>query len=155
LLLVVLPMALAQLARLYVPVAEFSARRKQSLSTLAQCGILLMVLFGAINSGLKMQESGAALSSAELAQQGLQIAIMVALVLSIHTAVFFAGYTLTQRLGLTKADAIGVGFSGSQKTLMVGLEIAIASQLSILPMITFHAGQLFIDTLIADRLREQ
>jgi hypothetical protein len=62
------------------------------------------------------------------------------------------GYRLTQRLGLPKADAIAVGFSGSQKTLMVGLEIAIASQLSILPMITFHAGQLFIDTLIADRL---
>jgi sodium/bile acid cotransporter 7 len=38
---------------------------------------------------------------------------------------------------------------------MVGLEIAIASGLSILPMITFHAGQLFIDTLIADRLREE
>lgn len=155
LLLVVLPMVLAQLARLHGSVAEFAARRKQGLSTLSQCGILLMVLFGAINSGLKMQESGAALSSAELVQQGLQIAIMVALVLSIHTGVFFAGYALTQRLGLTKADAIGVGFSGSQKTLMVGLEIAIASQLSILPMITFHAGQLFIDTLIADRLRDK
>jgi sodium/bile acid cotransporter 7 len=80
---------------------------------------------------------------------------MVVLVLSIHTGVFFTGYTLSQRLGLSKADAIGIGFSGSQKTLMVGLEIAIASGLSILPMITFHAGQLFIDTLIADRLREE
>ncbi|HUE70760.1 MAG TPA: bile acid:sodium symporter, partial [Pirellulaceae bacterium] len=140
LLLVVLPMVLAQLARLHGAVAEFAARRKQGLSTLSQCGILLMVLFGAINSGLIMQESGAELTGAELAQQGLQIAIMVALVLSIHTGVFFVGYTLTQRLGLPRADAIAVGFSGSQKTLMVGLEIAIASQLSILPMITFHAG---------------
>jgi sodium/bile acid cotransporter 7 len=155
LLLVVLPMVLAQLARLYAPVAEFSTRRKQSLSTLSQCGILLMVLFGTVNSGLKMQQTGAGMTGAELVGQGLQIAIMVALVLSIHSGVFFIGYTLTQRVGLPKADAIGVGFSGSQKTLMVGLEIAIASQLSILPMITFHAGQLFIDTLIADWLREK
>ena len=152
LLLVVLPMVLAQLARFYARFAEFATRRKQSLSTLAQCGILLMVLFGAVNSGLKMQSGG--LTSAQLASQGLQLALMVALVLSIHTGVFFVGYLLTQRLGLPRADAIAVGFSGSQKTLMVGLEIAIASQLSILPMITFHAGQLFIDTLIADRLRE-
>ncbi len=153
-LLVVLPMVLAQLARLHAPVSEFAARRKPLLSTLAQCGILLMVLFGAINSGLKMQQMGAEMSGAEIAAQGLQIALMVALVLSIHTGVFVVGYFLTQRIGLPKADAIAVGFSGSQKTLMVGLEIAIASQLSILPMITFHAGQLFIDTLIADRLRE-
>lgn len=154
-LLVVLPMVLAQFTRLHRPVAQFAARQKQTLSTLAQCGILLMVLFGAINSGLKMQPSGAALSGGDMARQGLEIAIMVVLVLSIHTGVFWIGYKLTQRLGLSKADAIGVGFSGSQKTLMVGLEIAIASQLSILPMITFHAGQLFIDTLIADRLREK
>ena len=153
-LLVVLPMILAQLARLHGLVAEFAARRKQGLSTLAQCGILLMVLFGAVNSGLKMQASGGQMTAGEFASQGVQIALMVVLVLSIHTGVFFTGYTLSQRLGLSRADAIGVGFSGSQKTLMVGLEIAIASGLSILPMITFHAGQLFIDTLIADRLRE-
>ena len=154
-LLVVLPMVLAQLARLHGLVADFATRRKQGLSTLAQCGILLMVLFGAINSGLKMHGSGGALTTAQFASQGVQFALMVALVLSIHTGVFFTGFILTQRLGLPRADAIGVGFSGSQKTLMVGLEIAIASQLSILPMITFHAGQLFIDTLIADRLREK
>lgn len=154
-LLVVLPMILAQLARLYGTVAEFATRRKQGLSTLAQCGILLMVFFGAINSGLKMGSPWTALAGANVAGQALQIGLMIALVLSIHTGVFFIGYHLTQRVGLPKADAIGVGFSGSQKTLMVGLEIAIASQLSILPMITFHAGQLFIDTLIADRLREK
>jgi len=153
-LLVVLPMILAQLARLHGLVAEFATRRKQGLSTLAQCGILLMVFFGAINSGLRMQAGGASMTAGEVASQGVQIVLMVALVLSIHTGMFFAGYTLSQRLGLAKADAIAVGFSGSQKTLMVGLEIAIASQLSILPMITFHAGQLFIDTLIADGLRE-
>ena len=102
-----------------------------------------------------MQAAGDGMTGTQVASQGLQIALMVAIVLSIHTGVFFVGYFFTQRIGLPRADAIAVGFSGSQKTLMVGLEIAIASGLSILPMITFHAGQLFIDTLIADRLREK
>jgi sodium/bile acid cotransporter 7 len=154
-LLVVLPMVLAQLARLRAIVAEFAVRRKTTLSLVAQCGILLMVFFGAIQTGLKMGPASSALSAPNVASQSLQIGLMILLALAMHTGVFGLGYWLSQRAGLPQPDAIGVGFSGSQKTLMVGLEIAIASELSILPMITFHAGQLFIDTLIADRLRDR
>ena len=154
-LLVVLPMILAQLARFSPVVSEFAKVRRSSLSILAQCSILLMVFFGAIQTGLKMGPITTALAGPGAMSQGLQIALMIVLVLSIHTGFFWLGFFITKGAGLPLADAIGVGFSGSQKTLMVGLEIAIASQLSILPMITFHAGQLFIDTLIADRLREK
>jgi sodium/bile acid cotransporter 7 len=54
---------------------------------------------------------------------------------------------------MTREDRIAVGISGSQKTLMVGLQVAIASQLLILPMVVYHVGQLIVDTIIADRWR--
>ena len=38
---------------------------------------------------------------------------------------------------------------------MVGLLLAIDLGVSILPMVTFHLGQLFVDTLIADRWARQ
>ncbi len=45
-------------------------------------------------------------------------------------------------------------FSGSQKTLTVAIYLALAvSPLAILPMVAYHAAQLVIDTLIADRWR--
>ena len=48
---------------------------------------------------------------------------------------------------------MAVAFAGSQKTLMVGLLMAISLQVSILPMVAYHISQLFIDTLIAERFR--
>ncbi|MDP7304159.1 MAG: bile acid:sodium symporter, partial [Pirellulaceae bacterium] len=52
-------------------------------------------------------------------------------------------------------DQIAVAFASSQKTLMVGLLMAMSLQVSILPMVTYHVMQLLIDTLIADRFRRQ
>ena len=42
--------------------------------------------------------------------------------------------------------------SGSQKTLMVGLYVAINyfGGLTLLPMVFYHVGQLVVDTIIAD-----
>ena len=56
---------------------------------------------------------------------------------------------------LPRADQIGVAFAGSQKTLMVGLAIAIEfGGLAVLPMVAYHVEQLLIDTVLADRLRQ-
>ena len=79
--------------------------------------------------------------------------LMIAIVLSLHTGMFLAGYGLSRLLQLAQADATAVGFSGSQKTLVVGLEMAVQAGGSILPMISYHVGQLLIDTLFADRLK--
>ncbi|MCA9153063.1 MAG: bile acid:sodium symporter, partial [Planctomycetales bacterium] len=66
------------------------------------------------------------------------------------------GYQLARASRMAREDCIAVAIAGSQKTLMVGLHVAITyySGLAILPMITYHVGQLFLDTLIADRMRE-
>ena len=58
-------------------------------------------------------------------------------------------------LGMRREDRIAVGFAGSQKTLMVGLQLCIELQVEMLPMVAYHVGQLLVDTLIADRLRKR
>jgi sodium/bile acid cotransporter 7 len=63
------------------------------------------------------------------------------------------GIALAAGLRLPREDRIAVGIAGSQKTLMVGLQVALACQLLILPMVVYHVGQLIVDTIIADRWR--
>ncbi len=146
-LLVVLPMAVAQVLRIYRPVGWWATRAKTPLGVLAQCGVLFMVFLGAIRTGIRFSDAA---GDAPLAAELL---VMVALVLLIHLAMFAAGFGLAQLARMRREDRIAVGFSGSQKTLMVGLQVAMDAQVSILPMVTYHVGQLIVDTLLADRLR--
>lgn len=76
-------------------------------------------------------------------------------VLSIHLGTFWLGFRVAPILGLSRADSIAVAYSGSQKTLMVGLQIALAhfGGLAILPIVMYHVGQLILDTLIAERIK--
>ena len=147
-LLVLVPMAAAQLLRLHSGVAQAATRRKKMLSTLAQCGILSMVLFGAVGTGLQLR---AAEMQAVLAWD---LVCMLAAVVVVHVAMFWAAVTLARALGFSREDQIAVGFSGSQKTLMVGLLVAVSLQITILPMVTYHIMQLIVDTVIADRYRQ-
>ena len=79
---------------------------------------------------------------------------MVGIVLTIHLAMLALGLAISRRLGFSPEDAIAVGLSGSQKTLMVGLQVGMELGFSILPIVTFHVGQLLVDTLIADYYRQ-
>jgi sodium/bile acid cotransporter 7 len=81
---------------------------------------------------------------------------MVAAVAAVHIAVLLLGVRTSQALGFSWPDTIAVAFAGSQKTLMVGAYLAMAvGPLAILPMVVYHAVQLFVDTLIADRWAKQ
>jgi solute carrier family 10 (sodium/bile acid cotransporter), member 7 len=80
--------------------------------------------------------------------------MMILGVVTVHLMLWLLGATLARRFGFDRNDTIAVGFSGSQKTLTVGIYLALAvSPLAILPMVAYHAAQLVIDTLIADRWR--
>jgi sodium/bile acid cotransporter 7 len=146
-LLVVLPMTAAQLLRLYKPLGIWATREKAMVSVLAQCGLLAMVMIGAIQTGLRL---GDPTQSPLLA---LDLIAMLAAVCFVHTAMLWVGVLLAKLARFSREDQIAVAFAGSQKTLMVGLLMAISLQVSILPMVAFHISQLFIDTLIADRFR--
>ena len=145
---VVLPMAVAQMFRQRRAIGEWATARKKQLSTYAQMGILTMVLIGAIRSGQQLRANGV--------DAGLPIGAMLKMVVAIvilHLGVLFFARAFARVLKFDRADQIAIAISGSQKTLMVGLSIAIEyfGGLAILPMVTYHIVQLFLDTLIADR----
>jgi len=148
-LLVVLPMATAQLLRVYRPLASLASRGKLPLGVAAQLGVLTMVLFGAVQTAERM--SGAAGAGSAL----LDIAIMAAGVMFVHLSMLGVGLVLARLLRLSRGDQIAVAFAGSQKTLMVGLHLSIELGVVVLPMVVYHVGQLLVDTVIADRMRRR
>jgi sodium/bile acid cotransporter 7 len=150
-LLVVAPIAAAQLARQRLPIAAWATRHKKLLSEIAQAGILCMVLVGAVGCGERLQDLGN-----DSALVAFDIGLMIAVVAAVHLVLLFLGFNLAGALGMNRPDAIAVGIAGSQKTIMVGLYVALAfSPLAILPMVAYHAGQLILDTLVTDWWRRR
>jgi sodium/bile acid cotransporter 7 len=145
--LVVLPMVLAQLVRLAPPVARWSVHYKIPLGLVAQGGVLWMVFIGAIQMGQSLRTTaGSSLIG--------QLPLMIAIVLAVHVVVLVGGLAVARTLRLAPENQIAVALAGSQKTLMVGLQVSLELGVSVLPMITYHVGQLLIDTLVVDRWRE-
>ena len=148
-LIAVLPMLAGQLLRLVRPLARFATRHTPAISTLCQLGILTMVLIGAVQSGLKLGDP-TTLDTMTAASW----VMMLAAVAVVHLTALYLGFGLGRTIGLERGDWIAVGFAGSQKTLMIGLDLALVLNvgIGILPMIAYHAVQLITDTLVADRL---
>jgi sodium/bile acid cotransporter 7 len=150
-LLVVLPMFLAQIVRLWRPLGIWATRQTTALGVAAQMGVLSMILICSIKSGLE-------LSGAKPGQTPTiwDFSTMIVAVISVHLAALWAGHILSRLVGLSRENRIAVGFAGSQKTLMVGLYVATTyyGGLAILPMVAYHVGQLLVDTLIAHRLKK-
>lgn len=150
-LLVVLPIIAAQVMRQWAPLGGWATRHKSLLSNLAQVGILAMVFIGAVFCGQRL----AALEADSPISAGA-ILLMIVAVTAVHIALVIIGISTSRALSFERADAIAVAFSGSQKTLMVGVYLSMAvGPLAILPMVAYHAIQLIIDTLIADWWRQR
>jgi sodium/bile acid cotransporter 7 len=151
LLLVVLPIVVAQVLRRWAWIGQAATARKQLLSRIAQFGVLLMVFGGAVKCGfeLKSVENSSLLSLTN-------VGTMVAVVAAVHSILLVVGWRLSRKLKIARGDSIAVAFAGSQKTLVIGTYLAQAvGPLAILPMVAYHAAQLIIDTLVADWLREE
>jgi sodium/bile acid cotransporter 7 len=148
-LLVVLPMACGQLARRSRRVAVWSTRNRHVLSIAAQAGVLTIVLIGAIQCGLfvRQQQSATAKIAASLP-------VLLVTLVGLNLMAFFAGKWLASWFSFTNEEAIGVAFSGSQKTLMVGLQVAmlLGGGVIILPMVMYHVLQLIVGTILADQI---
>ena len=151
LLFVVLPIFFAQILRLENRSATWVTRNKSLFGKIAQAGVLFMTTLGAVQTGLRMQASEN--STPQTAEAIFELGFMLVAVLTIHVGGFFSALFLARRFQLSPDKQIAVGISGSQKTMMVGLSIAINLGVSILPMIAYHALQLVVDTFFADRHR--
>lgn len=146
---VVLPLILAQLLRLYADLATWADQRKSAISTVAQVGILVMVASGPAAAVSRMN-AGAGADQ----QMGLVwLAVTATITVALHVVMLFGGWELSKLSKLSHEDSVAVAISGSQKTLMVGLQIAIDCGVSILPMIIYHVAQLIIDTFWVDSIR--
>lgn len=143
---VVLPIILAQAIRRIPRIQAWSAKNRPGIAIAAQICILSMVAFGASKTGERL---AATPWSGEMVGA---ICLTCFLVLFIHLAMFAVGFQLAKWLGLSWGDQVAVGFSGSQKTLMVGMNLSIASGFSVIPMVAYHVLQLFADTVLADWL---
>lgn len=148
---VVLPMVLAQAMRRWWltghGLADWADQNKKRISTAAQLGILVMVFFGAIKGRIFSEQAEDAILSA--------LPLVAIAALAVHLIALWFGVGAAKLAGLPRDQQIAVGISGSQKTLMVGLQIAIDCGVSVLPMLIYHVLQLFADTLIVDRWRKR
>jgi sodium/bile acid cotransporter 7 len=158
---VLVPTLIGQSLRLSKPLADFATRRKTPIGVVAQSCVLVLVLLASLGGGIKLRD-------ASLGQQIAGLAAVWSTCIAIHLAAFFVAWRGGGLLGFERKDRIAASFAGSQKTLPIGVYLAtdpsafggpevvdgLPIPFAVFPMLMFHASQLFIDTLIADRLKK-
>lgn len=74
------------------------------------------------------------------------------LVILLHGLGLLTGLAHARAVGIGSSDRIAVAIAGSQKTLMVGLYVAIHyfGGLVLIPLVIDHVVQLLMDTVVAD-----
>ena len=145
--LVVFPLVLAQVMR-RLGASRWADRNRLRLSFGGQIGILAMVVFGSVASALSAGGGESQAAMGWIAGAGVLLAANV-----VHCSALTIGILSARAASLGRASQIAIGIAGSQKTLMVGLQIAIDCGVSVVPMIVYHLSQLVIDTIVADRWR--
>lgn len=139
---VVLPLVAGQGLR-QLGLAGFADRNRPKIATVAQMGILAMVLIGSVISAERM--------AANPMRYGWAMVTAGFLACGIHIATVAIGYFAAAAFGIPRPQQIAIAISGGQKTLMVGLQLALTAGVSVMPMIMYHVGQLVIDTLLVRR----
>jgi sodium/bile acid cotransporter 7 len=162
---VLLPTILGQLLRQPLVVKREASRYKTPLGVVAQVLIELMVLTAAMRAGAKLHEvQVSAAPTSSPATAGNHVTLQGVLVVwiscvAVHGMGLAAGWYASRALRISRGNAAAVAFAGSQKTLPIGLYVAtnpatfgLAFPFAMLPMLLFHASQLFIDTAISARM---
>jgi sodium/bile acid cotransporter 7 len=148
---VVIPILVGQALRKLSAVRYWCDTHRVGMRVVAQIGLLSIVFVGAVRCGTLLN------GSIDIGWQdiaGLLLAVVV-----VHGVLFAASWWVARKSGCTRADALPAALGGSQKTLAVGLDVAITfSQVTglglvILPMGVYHATQLLLDAVLVARLR--
>jgi sodium/bile acid cotransporter 7 len=145
------PALLGQLARTRVGIRRRVDSNRSAISNTAQAIILALVFISSFKGGQKFDFDG----TGGLPHQALLIVWGSCIVL--HLAAASLGWLAGGLFGFAERDRRAVVLAGSQKTLPIGLLVSEATGMpfSIIPMLLFHASQLFIDTWIANRLQKR
>jgi len=150
---VLLPSLAGQLVRISQTAANFAKTRKLTLGIVAQSGILSLVFVSACKAGRELQVS-------DTAKEVLGLMVAWVTCIMIHSVGLAIASTGGRLLKFNASDRIAAAFAGSQKTLPVGVFLASSPAFSavpfaVFPMLMFHASQLVIDTLVADRFAKR
>lgn len=145
-----LPAILGQMLRLHDQFRSVIDRNKSLISTFAQCIILTLVFVAAFRGG--RQFSGGNISEN---LRHTEFALAWLCCVALHLIAMLVAWKAAIKLRVSEPDARACVIAGSQKTLPIGIVLSDASGMpfSILPMLMFHASQLFIDTAVAARLK--
>jgi predicted Na+-dependent transporter len=86
-----------------------------------------------------------------------KLLVLLLAALAVHGALLGIGYAVARRaLKIERSKSLSVAFVGSQKSLALGAPVwgtlfAAAYPLAILPLVIFHASQIFLDGFLATR----
>ncbi len=152
-LVVLAPILLVQLVRRQSQrFCRWADGRRMGLAVGCQIGILSMVMLGAVHMADRWQAQAAA-ASPDVQAWGYwsTLLLVVGLGMLIHLAALAGAWYAALWTGVSLPERKAVSFSASQKTLMIGLNLAIECGVNIVPMITYHVFQLLVDALIAQR----
>jgi len=144
--LVILPITTAQVVRRHRLVPLLCRRYAGSISMTVQLGVLIMALFGATVTGIRMRDG-------DTSPTLITVVGVILAVIALRGLGLSCGFGVTRLLGLPPRDQVAIAIAGSQKTLVVGLQVGIDLGCSILPIVGYHIAQLTIDSVFASRFR--
>lgn len=146
---VLVPTILGQGVRLLPAAREFATRYKSRIGFVAQ-GLILVLVFSAaaLKAGPQLRQASVGI--------GPVLGVWACCV-GLHVLAMIVGWGGARLFRFSTEDRIAVLFGSSQKTLPIGVYLATSPELSeyafaVFPMLMYHASQLFIDTIIADRI---
>ena len=157
-LVVLIPTLLGQALRFPKQASDFATRNKTPIGVVAQSCILALVFLSALGGGVQLQK-------ADIGTQLTAVLFVWACCVAMHVVALAVAWYGGGLFGFDRRDRIAASFAGSQKTLPIGVYLAtdpeifggasvaggIAIPFAVFPMLMFHASQLFIDTIVADR----
>lgn len=146
----VVPFGLGQLARVPGPLARTVTRHRKGVGVAAQFLIFTIMMKAAVD--VRDQ-----LGSADTVFSASAVGTAVVLCVATHVAALAGGFWGGRLLGFDRASRIAVAFACSQKTLPValflfGVYYKDRYPLAVVSLVSYHVGQLVVDTFIADAL---
>lgn len=155
---VLIPTVAGQLIRQPAKSEEFARKNKTAIGVIAQSSILFLVFLSACAGGVKLQQQGG------ISTQIAGIVVVWLSCVAIHLTALAVAWYGGGAFGFERKDRIGAAFAGSQKTLPIGVYLATttfggaeaflgqAVPFAVFPMLMFHASQLFLDTIVAEKM---
>ncbi len=149
----ILPTLAGQALQRVPSCARFADRHKVSLSAVSQCCVLAIVMKAGVTVGEHLHDSSAA-----VAPRVFAYSIVLAVVL--HLFALGSALATSWQLGFDRGRQIAIAFASSQKTLPISLVLyeqyfKEEFPFAVMPLMFFHLGQLLLDTMIAQWLRQR